>query len=372
MRDLTPGEFSEELEESSTRAHILDVRTKRERAVIGEIAGSRLVGGDELIERAAELIPDKSSPVFIYCERGLRSKRAGESLEGLGYSDVRQLEGGLSAWRDQGMPVVGGVGERYSRNALLSEIGWSGQERIRSARVLIVGLGALGSPAALYLAAAGVGTLGLVDDDQVDLSNLQRQIIHATDRVGELKVDSAAAAIRSLNPDVEIELFPERLTADNSPKILSGWDVIVDGADNFPVRYLINDRATGLGIPVVSASILGFTGQLSVFGYDDGPCYRCLYPEPPPPELAPSCSENGVIGALPGVIGSMQALEVIKLTTGAGRVASGELILYEGLTQEMTKLNIRRYTDCPACGPGRDEAALNDMDYAEFCGAPVG
>jgi len=263
--------------------------------------------------------------------------------------------------------------ERYSRHLLVPEIGIEGQLKLLDAKVLLLGAGGLGSPTALYLAAAGVGTLGIVDDDEVDLSNLQRQIIHANDRIGVAKVDSAEDSINGLNPDVEVVKYKTRLDASNIMEIIEGYDVIVDGVDNFPTRYLLNDASVRLKIPVVSASILGFDGQLSVFAPYEGPCYRCLYPTPPPAELAPSCGANGVLGALPGVMGVLQAIEVVKLVTGSGEPLIGRLLLYEALSTQFTDLKLRRDPDCPICS--RDPSDISDEemgqfpDYEAFCSA---
>jgi sulfur-carrier protein adenylyltransferase/sulfurtransferase len=263
--------------------------------------------------------------------------------------------------------------ERYSWHLIIPEIGALGQRRLKNARVLVIGAGGLGAPALLYLAAAGVGTLGIVDDDAVDLSNMQRQVAHAQDRIGMHKVDSTEIAINEINPEVKVEKHKARLDASNVMDILEGYDVIVDGADNFPTRYLLNDASVLLGIPVVSASILGFDGQLSVFKPFDGPCYRCLYPTPPPAELAPSCGANGVLGVLPGVMGLLQATEVIKLITGAGEPLIGRLLLYEALGATFTELKVRRDPDCPVCS--REPASISDEemgvfpDYEAFCAA---
>ncbi len=263
--------------------------------------------------------------------------------------------------------------ERYSRHLLIGEIGESGQRALLAARVLLLGAGGLGSPTALYLAAAGVGTLGIVDNDVVDLSNLQRQVIHSTERIGMPKVESAAQTIKALNPDVEVVPYQTRLDASNIMEIISGWDVIVDGVDNFPTRYLLNDASVRLGIPVVSASILGFDGQLAIFKPFEGPCYRCLFPVPPPAELAPSCGANGVLGVLPGTMGLLQATEVIKLITGAGDPVIGRLLLYDALAATLTEVRVPRDPECPICS--RDPATITDEelgvfpDYEAFCAA---
>src|SRR4051794_5779413 len=317
---------------------LLDVRETEEWDA-GHIPGAKHVPRGYLESRVEGAIgADRSQKVVVYCASGQRSALAANTLKDLlGYEDVASMNGGITLWKDRGYDVEVPVSltreqrERYSRHLLVPEIGLEGQTKLLNAKVLALGAGGLGSPIALYLAAAGVGTLGIVDDDAVDLSNLQRQVIHTTDRVGVHKVDSAEESIRAINPDVDVVKYKTRLDASNIMEIIDGYDVVVDGADNFPTRYLLNDASVRLGIPVVSASILGFDGQLSVFKPHDGPCYRCLYPVPPPAELAPSCGANGVLGVLPGTMGLLQATEVIKLVTGAGEPLVGRLLLYEAL-----------------------------------------
>jgi sulfur-carrier protein adenylyltransferase/sulfurtransferase len=259
---------------------------------------------------------------------------------------------------------------RYSRHLVLPAIGLEGQERLKAARVLIVGAGGLGSPAALYLAAAGVGTLGLVDWDVVDRSNLQRQILHGTGMVGRPKLDSARARIADLNPHVRLETIAARLTSANALDILGGWDVVLDGSDNFPTRYLVNDACVLSGRPNVYGAVLRFEGQVSVFDARHGPCYRCLYREPPPPELVPSCAEGGVLGVLPGIIGSLQALEAIKLVTGAGVSLVGRLLLFDGLKLQFREIALTKDPDCAVCGPHPTVRRL--IDYEAFCGVGDG
>jgi molybdopterin/thiamine biosynthesis adenylyltransferase len=288
----------------------------------------------------------------------------------MGYSNVSSLAGGMTRWKAEGRPweipemLDDDQRVRYSRHILLPEVGEEGQRQLLGSRVLLIGAGGLGSPVALYLAAAGVGTLGIIDYDTVDLSNLQRQILHNVDRVGTLKVESATETISRLNPDVEVEPFAARLTADNVLDVMAGYDVVVDGADNFPTRYLVNDAALHLHIPVVHGSIFRFEGQATVFSPYSGPCYRCLFPEPPPPELAPSCAEAGVLGVLPGVIGSVEAMETIKLLLGIGEPLVGRLLVYESLGQEFRTLQIRRDPDCPACADEAHPPRLIDYDDA--------
>jgi molybdopterin/thiamine biosynthesis adenylyltransferase/rhodanese-related sulfurtransferase len=358
-------------------AVLVDVREQHEFEE-SHIPGAVHVPRGHLESRIEAAAPDKDQRVILYCSTSNRSALAAETLEGvLGYQNAEYMEGGITLWKDRGYEVevprslTAEQRQRYSRHLLIPEIGLEGQLKLLDAKVLLLGAGGLGSPVAVYLAAAGVGTLGIVDDDEVDLTNLQRQIAHTTDRVGVAKVDSAEQAIGDLNPDVEVVKYKTRLDAGNILEIIEGYDVIVDGADNFPTRYLLNDASVRLGIPVVSASILGFDGQLSVFAPGDGPCYRCLYPTPPPAELAPSCGANGVLGVLPGTMGMLQATEVIKLIVGAGEPLIGRLLLYEALGETFTELKVKRDPDCPICS--RDPASIpaEEMgkfpDYEAFC-----
>jgi molybdopterin/thiamine biosynthesis adenylyltransferase/rhodanese-related sulfurtransferase len=358
---------------------IVDVRESEEFAA-GHIPGARSVPRGYLESRIEGAVPDRSQRVILYCASGQRSALAAHTLtEALGYDSVASMTGGITLWKDRGYDVdvpktlTAEQRERYSRHLLIPEIGLEGQQKLLDARVLLLGAGGLGSPTALYLAAAGVGTIGIVDDDEVDLSNLQRQVIHTTDRIGVAKVDSAEQTMHAINPDVDVVKYQTRLDASNIMEIIEGYDVIVDGVDNFPTRYLLNDATVRLGIPVVSASILGFDGQLSVFAPHDGPCYRCLYPVPPPAELAPSCGANGVLGVLPGTMGLLQATEVVKLVVGAGEPLIGRLLLYEALGATFTELKVRRDPDCPICS--RDPAEITDEemgvfpDYEAFCAA---
>jgi sulfur-carrier protein adenylyltransferase/sulfurtransferase len=321
------------------------------------------------IERAA---PDRSTPIVVYCATGARSAFATKTLEEMGYESVANLAGGIVDWRRSGFPTVvsNTLGpaqrSRYSRHLLIPEIGEEGQSRLLESRILLIGAGGLGSPALLYLAAAGVGTLGIVDDDLVDATNLQRQIAHSTERLGEPKAESAKRTIEALNPDVAVRVFRERLTSENADRILGeGWDVIVDGADNFPTRYLVNDASVWHGIPVVHGSIFRFEGQVTVFKPRESPCYRCLFPFPPPPELAPSCAEGGVLGVLPGIVGSLQANEALKLALGIGDTLAGRLLLFDALAPSFTEVTLRRDPDCPVCGEA--PTITEYIDYVEFC-----
>ncbi len=374
--EVDPAAVREQL---GNGAVVLDVREPEEFGV-GHIPGAKHVPRAYLESRIDGIVPDRDQHLILYCASGARSAYATRTLrEDLGYTNVESMTGGITLWKDRGYPVevprtmTAEQRDRYSRHLLLPEVGVEGQLRLLDAKVLLLGAGGLGSPTALYLAAAGVGTLGLVDDDTVDLSNLQRQVIHNTARVGERKVDSAEQTINELNPDVKVVKYPVRLDASNVMEILEGYDIVVDGLDNFPTRYLINDATVRLQIPVVSASILGFDGQLSVFKPYDGPCYRCLYPTPPPAELAPSCGANGVIGVLPGTMGLLQATEVVKLILGEGEPLIGRLLLYEALGATFTELKVRRDPDCPVCSRPPDSITDEEMgvfpDYEAFCAA---
>jgi molybdopterin/thiamine biosynthesis adenylyltransferase/rhodanese-related sulfurtransferase len=342
----------------------------------GHIPGAVYTGRGRLEQRIEGLVPDKSRPLVVYCSGGSRSAFATKTLTELGYEDVVNLDGGFGDWKRNGFEITipralsGEQRSRYSRHLLIPEVGEEGQQRLLDARVLLVGAGGLGSPASLYLGAAGVGTLGIVDADVVDESNLQRQIVHSTERLGEPKVLSAKRTVEALNPDVEVVPFEERLTSENVERILAdGWDVIVDGADNFPTRYLVNDASVWHGIPVVHGSIFRFEGQVTVFSPGLGPCYRCLFPHPPPPELAPSCAEGGVLGVLPGIIGSIQANEALKIILGRGDSLAGRLLLFDALGTTLDEVIVRRDPECPVCG---ESPTITDyIDYVEFCNAPL-
>jgi sulfur-carrier protein adenylyltransferase/sulfurtransferase len=337
----------------------------------GRIAGAVHVPMGELASRVGFVAPDRGRRLVLYCAHGNRSLLAANALQEAGY-DAVSIAGGIEAWRHAGFPLEAPEGldeaqsERYSRHLLIPEVGVAGQRRLLETQMLLIGAGGLGSPAALYLAAAGVGRLGIVDDDTVDETNLQRQVLHSTAALGEPKVESAARRIAELNTDVEVVPFHERLTAENVDRILGeGWDVIVDGADNFPTRYLLNDASVWHEIPVVHGSIFRFEGQVTVFAPGSGPCYRCLFPQPPPPELAPSCAEGGVLGVLPGVIGSLQGSEALKLALGIGEPLVGRLLLFDALQASFTEVTVRRDPDCPVCG---EQPTINGyVDYVEFC-----
>jgi len=333
---------------------LVDVREASEWDA-GHVPGAVHVPKSRLEQDAEAALPDRSAPVALYCAGGFRSLFAGQALAAMGYADVVSVAGGLDAWRSAGLPVETGAGlterqrQRYSRHLLIPEVGTAGQVRLLASRVLLVGAGGLGSPAALYLAAAGVGTLGIIDFDVVDLSNLQRQVLHTTDRVGEKKVESARRTIAALNPDVSVIAHDAMLGPANVDAVIAGYDVILDGTDSFATRYLLNDAAVAAGIPVVHASVFRFEGQLSVFVPYEGPCYRCLYPTPPPPELSPGCSVAGVLGVVPGIMGLLQANEVLKLLLSIGTTLAGRLVLFDALEAEFTELRLRRDPACPAC-----------------------
>ena len=338
----------------------------------GHIPGAVHVPRGNLESRIEAVVPDRSTPVVIYCASGNRSAFAAETLLALGYERPMSLEGGFTDWKRNGNEIVlprklsPERRARYSRHLLIPEIGEEGQLRLLDSKILLIGAGGLGSPASLYLAAAGVGQLGIIDADIVDESNLQRQIAHSLNTLGTPKVDSAKRAIEALNPDVEVTTYRERLTSDNIDRILDdGWDIIVDGADNFPTRYLVNDASVWRNIPVVHGSIYRFEGQVTVFKPGDGPCYRCLYPSPPPPELAPSCSEGGVLGVLPGIVGTLQTNEALKLAVEIGDPLIGRLLLFDALASDFTEVRIRKNPDCPVCG--EHPSITEYIDYVEFC-----
>jgi adenylyltransferase/sulfurtransferase len=320
--------------------------------------------------RVEEAVQNKARPVVVYCAGGVRSAFAAKALQELGYTDVVSLAGGFTAWKGTGQSweiprtLSPDQRRRYSRHLLIPEVGELGQRKLLDAKVLLVGAGGLGSPAALYLAAAGVGTLGLVDADLVDDSNLQRQVIHTTDRVGMPKVESARLTIEALNPDVQVIGHEQRLTKENVVEIFASYDIILDGTDNFATRYLINDACVLLGKPNIHGSIFRFDGQATTFIAGEGPCYRCLFPEPPPPDLAPNCAEAGVLGLLPGTVGLLQATEVAKLILGIGEPLVGRLLTYDALSTTFRELRFQRDPTCPMCGPDAPHS-LEDIEYSD-------
>lgn len=366
---------AEALRRQRAGAVIVDVRETHERAT-GSAAGARGIARAELEADPDALLSDRDAAVLLICQSGKRSLAAAEALVAAGYRRVASVEGGTTRWIAEGLPVERDEAnfdfyDRYSRHLRLPEVGEAGQRRLLAARIAMVGAGGLGSPAAFYLAAAGVGTLVLADDDIVDRSNLQRQILHTDERIGVPKVESARIALSALNPTVGIETFPERITAANVERLIAGADVVIDGADNFPVRYLLNDACVKLGKPLVYGAVHRFEGQVSVFdaGRQRGhaPCYRCLFPEPPPPEAAPNCAEAGVLGVLPGVIGLLQATEAIKLILGVGEPLAGRLLHFDAMGMRFRETRLSADPQCPVCAAGR--AFPGYIDYVRFCAA---
>ena len=351
---------------------LIDVREKDEWTE-GFIPGARWIPRGFLELRVEDQVPERSSEIILYCAGGTRSALAARSLAELGYTNVKSLAGGFTAWKragnayDKPFIMTEDQSQRYARHTMLPEIGEAGQVKLLKSKVLCLGAGALGSSAGIYLAAAGIGTLGFVDDDVVDTSNLQRQILHATDRIGMPKVESARKTIAGLNPDVKVVPHMTRLSAENVLDIIKDYDVIVDGADNFPSRYLLNDAALKLGKPVIHASIYRFEGQVTSFVPGHGPCYRCLYPSPPPPDMAPSCQEAGVLGVLPGVVGVLQATEVIKLVVGVGKTLAGRLLTFDALATKFREMKLRQDPSCPTCGVGVVPENIELIDYQAFC-----
>ena len=365
IREIEPDAAESQL----GAATFLDVRELDEWEQ-GAIPGAVFIPRGHLESKIEHQINDRGGPIIIYCAAGNRSAFAARTLEELGYTDVVSMKGGFGRWKNEGRPWITPATlnpeqrNRYHRHLLLPEVGEEGQQKLLESKVLLLGAGGLGSPAALYLAAAGVGTLGIVDMDVVDESNLQRQILHSMERVGDRKVDSAKKTLTELNPDVDVVTYDVRFGADNILDIIDGYDVVLDGTDNFPTRYLLNDASLLKRIPVVHGSIFRFEGQVTVFDPYNGPCYRCLLPEPPPPELAPSCAEAGVLGVLPGIVGSIQALETIKVLLGLGEPLRGRLLAYDALEQSFRTFKVRRDPTCPARGEG---AQIVIAEYDDLC-----
>ena len=331
---------------------IVDVREKDEYRA-GFIPGAIHIPRGFLEMQVEGKLPDRDAEIVVYCAGGTRSAFAAKTLSQLGYTNVTSANPGFVRWKDVGYPVESPPKlsadqlDRYSRHILLPEVGEKGQAKLLASKVLLLGAGGLGSPAAMYLAAAGVGPIGLVDADVVDASNLQRQIIPTTEAIGTPKVDSAEKTLKGINPDVKVIKYQERVDSSNVDRIFKGWDVIVDGCDNFPTRYLVNDASLFNKIPVVHGSIFRFDGQVTTFMPFDGPCYRCLYPEPPPAHLAPSCAEAGVLGILPGIVGTLQATEAIKIILGKGKILKGALLQYDSLNMAFRKFKLRADKNCP-------------------------
>lgn len=366
IEEIEPGDVEPALESFV----LIDVRESDEYEQ-GTLPGATFIPRGILESTIGIRVPDPEANIVLFCAAGNRSALAAESLQAMGYENVKSMAGGFDRWKTEGRrwtPPTGLTADqraRYSRHTLLPEVGEKGQQRLLDSSVLLIGAGGLGSPAGLYLAAAGIGTIGIIDDDVVDTTNLQRQVLHNLDRVGMPKVESARETLTALNPDVKVVTYNERLTAANVLDVLSGFDVVVDGGDNFPTRYLVNDASLHLGIPVVHGSIFRFDGQVSVFNPYHGPCYRCLFPQPPPPELAPSCAEAGVLGVLPGIVGSIQAMETIKMILDLGSPLVGRLMIYDALDEEFTTFKVNREATCAACG---DPDRLPELiDYAQDC-----
>jgi len=368
IREITTAEAEAEMAAPGTI--VLDVREPDEYEQ-GALAGAVHLPRGNLESSIEGRIPDKSAHVLVMCAGGARSAFAADTMQQLGYTDVASIMGGFNRWKDEDRAwsaprmLSPEQRNRYQRHLLLPEVGEKGQLALLDSKVLMLGAGGLGSPAALYLAAAGVGTIGIIDMDVVDASNLQRQILHNMDRIGDRKVDSAKKTLTLINPDVNVVTYDVRLGADNVLDIIDGYDLIVDGTDNFPTRYLVNDASLLKRIPVIHGSIFRFEGQATVFNPYEGPCYRCLLPEPPPAELAPSCSEAGVLGVLPGIVGSIQAVEAIKVLLGVGDTLQGRLLAYDALEQSFRTFKVRRDPACPACGPDAGELII--AEYDDLC-----
>jgi sulfur-carrier protein adenylyltransferase/sulfurtransferase len=355
---------------ASSSVVVLDVREPDEYDQ-GALVGALHIPRGHLEAQIEGKVLAKDAPIVVYCAGGVRSAFAAKTLAELGYTNVVSMAGGFGRWKDEGRlwktPVTLSAEQRnrYQRHLLLPEVGVAGQAKLLDSKILMLGAGGLGSPAALYLAAAGIGTIGIVDMDEVDASNLQRQILHNLDRIGDRKVDSAKKTLTLINPDVNVVTYDTRLSAENVMDIIDGYDVIIDGADNFPSRYLLNDASLKKKIPVVHGSIFRFEGQATVFNPYVGPCYRCMIPEPPPAELAPSCAEAGVLGVLPGIVGSIQALEAIKIILGIGDTLQGRLLAYDSLEQSFRTFRVPRDPNCPACSI--DPADIVIAEYDELC-----
>lgn len=359
---------------------LVDIR-ERDEFVQGHIPEAVFIPRGFLELQIEQHQPERDKPVVVYCAGGVRSALAARNLKEMGYTNTISLIGGFNGWKNAGLdfkvPLVLNEEQRirYSRHTLLNEVGEAGQIKLLESKVLLIGAGGLGSPAAMYLAAAGVGTLGIVDFDTVDVSNLQRQILHGNKDVGRPKVESAANRLKDLNPDVNVIGYREPITSHNALEIIKDYDVVLNGSDNFPTRYLVNDACQFLGKPLVDASIFMFEGQVTVYqprdeaaGVEGGPCYRCLYPDPPPPGEVPSCAEAGVLGVLPGIVGSIQALEAIKVILGIGEPLIGRLMMIDTLDMTFRTLRVQRNPECPVCGEHPTVTKL--IDYEQFCGLP--
>jgi molybdopterin/thiamine biosynthesis adenylyltransferase/rhodanese-related sulfurtransferase len=368
--EVSAQQVNELLKNNGKSPVLLDVRESDEWRQ-GHLAGALSLPRGFLEIKVETAVPNKDTPIIAYCAGGVRSLLAAKAMKEMGYQNVSSMAGGYGAWKNGGFKWVQDFQYtpeqliRYSRHFLLPEVGEDGQAKLLQAKVLMIGAGGLGSPSAYYLAAAGVGTIGIIDNDVVDISNLQRQILHANDRVGMPKVESAKKTLEALNPDVKVVPYQAKLTSENALDIIKDYDLVVDGCDNFPTRYLVNDACVLTGKPNVHGSIFQFEGQATVFYPGKGPCYRCLYPEPPPAEMAPSCAEAGVLGVLPGLIGVIEALEAAKIILGKGETLVGRLLHFNTLTMEINTLKLRRDPNCPMCG---DHPTIKQLiDYEEFC-----
>jgi molybdopterin/thiamine biosynthesis adenylyltransferase/rhodanese-related sulfurtransferase len=374
IREVSPEEVSQMLQGGEPWV-LLDVREQDEWEE-GHLPGAKLIPRGFLEIRVESTLPERDTPIVVYCAGGVRSALAAKTLQEMGYSRVVSMAGGFNRWKELEFPVVkprvlsAEEVERYSRQIRMPEVGLEGQTKILESKVLIIGAGGLGCPTALYLAAAGVGTLGIVDSDVVDLSNLQRQVLHPSSSLGVPKTESAKATLQEINPSVEVETYQERLTSKNVMRIIEPYDVIVDGSDNFPTRYLLNDACVWAKKPMVHGSVFRFEGQVTLFQPGQGPCYRCLYPFPTPPDLAPSCADAGVLGVLPGVIGLLQAVEILKLILGEGETLRGRLIHYDALSTTFREYRLRRDPSCPVCG--ENPTITEFIDYEHFCAQAVG
>ncbi len=369
-REQVPEVTTAQAEAAAERGSmLLDVREQSEWEQ-GHVAGARHISKSYIEQEIEALAPGRSTPIVVYCAGGIRSLFASQTLHEMGYTDVSSMAGGFQAWKAEGRAweqprvLTDEQKARYSRHLLIPEVGAEGQARLLDSKVLFIGAGGLGSPGMLYMAAAGVGTIGIVDFDVVEASNLQRQVIHRTDRVGMRKVESAELTITALNPDVRVVAHEVMLGPDNVAELIAGYDLIFDGTDTFETRYVLNDAAVAAGIPVVHASVFRFEGQLTVFKPHQGPCYRCLYPTPPPPELAPGCSVAGVLGVVPGVMGLLQATEGLKVLLDIGDSLAGRLLIYDALDGAFSELQLRRDPKCPACGDGEIVAPTDDGTFA--------
>jgi len=369
VREITPAEAQDLIDQG---AALLDTREPHEWRA-GHLNGATLLPPADVAARVEDVVPDKNKPVVIYCAAGMRSMRAALQLAQMGYQDIYSVAGGIGRWKAEGRawelpsetPAIA-TNPRYARHMVMPEVGPEGQGKLQQAKVLFIGAGGLGSPALLYLAAAGIGTIGIVDFDVVDLSNLQRQVVHAENRIGMRKTESAAMTIKALNPEVQVVQHVEMLTEENVDRLIADYDIVIDGTDTFETRYTLNDAAVRAAIPVVHASVFRFEGQLTVFVPFEGPCYRCLYPTPPPPELAPGCSVAGVLGVVPGVMGLLQATEAIKVILKLGDPLVGRLLIWDALDGTFSEVKLRRDPACPACGTEAvaRQAEVADIAYA--------